>query len=366
VALLVIALGVSACGGDDDDDGGGGGGAPTGEKKTIAWLFYGPKDDGGYNTSQWNPAQDKIKEQFGDQVEQIETDNLPYDEELSNITESYIAQGAHLLIDTVASGELFTDVCGEHPEVACIELAPAGPHPNPASALPDNVVGLIHEFWNQEYVAGIAAGLMTEADTVGFLAAYEVPNNIGSANAFALGCKSVNPDCKVRLVVVNNYFDPAAERQAAASLVDAGADILHGWTDSPTFCQVAEDRNIRAIGQFFDYREVCPTAFITSTLWNFSDAYVDQVQRLVDDKWNGGQTVWQTLGEGADLASWGENVPDEVKSAVDKAVGEIQDGKSPFVGPIRDQKGKVRVAAGETMPTDDLYRKWLWRVENIE
>jgi basic membrane lipoprotein Med (substrate-binding protein (PBP1-ABC) superfamily) len=188
---------------------------------------------------------------------------------------------------------------------------------------------------------------------------------VGSANAFTLGCQKVNPECQVRLIITNDYFNPPAAVQASNTLVNAGADILHGWTDDPGFCEVAERRGVRVIGQFLDYRDVCPKAFITSTLWGYAPFYLDQVDQMVEGTWKGHQIGWRKVGDGADLAEWGEDVPDSVKEAVATETEAIKAGESPFVGPIYDNKGKLRVKEGETLGPDYLYSKWTWLVKGV-
>src|SRR5262245_38490795 len=85
---------------------------------TIAWLWYGPKNDGGYNQSQWDPAQKLIAKLPG--VKQVEADNVPYAVQGSQITERLIQNGANMVIDTVGLGDLFTNVCKKYPKVACV------------------------------------------------------------------------------------------------------------------------------------------------------------------------------------------------------------------------------------------------------
>src|SRR4051794_17309790 len=79
VAALALAAG---CGGESGGDGGSAAsasdsGSGAGETFKVAWLWYGPKNDGGYNVSQWR-AQAAIKEKYGDRVEQIDVEKVPY------------------------------------------------------------------------------------------------------------------------------------------------------------------------------------------------------------------------------------------------------------------------------------------------
>src|SRR5262249_43156878 len=156
-----------------------------------------------------------------------------------------------------------------HPTLACIELNPPGPYPNIASVYPANVSTIYPEYWNQEFLAGVAAGLTTKTNVVGILEAYKIPNAESGANAFLLGCQPVNPACKPNPVVTNAYHSPPAETQAANSLVNSGADVLHGFIDDPTYCAVAQTRNVRAVGSYTNWQSFCPQAWVTSSIWNY-------------------------------------------------------------------------------------------------
>jgi simple sugar transport system substrate-binding protein len=366
---VAAALLIAGCGGSDSSGGGGGGGgsettsAGSGQKVKVAWLWYGPKNDGGYNVSQWKVAQAAIKEKYGDRVEQIDVEKVPYSARGSEMAEQVMRGGADLVIDAVAAGEIFTSVCARYPKVNCLEVGPIGDYPDSAKSLPNNVSGVFHEFWNQEYLLGIAAGRMTKTNTLGFVGSYNNPAVIGSANAFLMGCQSVNPQCRQRLIITNDYFNPPAAIQAANTLVNAGADVLHGWTDDPGFCEVAEQRKVRVVGQFWNYRETCPNAYVSGALWDYGPYYLTEIDKLVAGEWTGHRSTYLPVGEGANLDKWGPGVPASVQKEVQEAQAKIKAGETPFVGPISDAKGKVRIKDGVKLGPEWLYNKWTWPMQ---
>jgi basic membrane protein A len=365
-ACAVLGCVVAACGSSVSTSSHGQGAATTTAKYKVAWLFYGPKNDGGYNVSQWRVAQREIAATFGSEVQQVDVPNLAYSQSVTQATEQVAHEGANLVIDTVAAGTLFTNGCAQEPKLDCIEVGPAGgSYPNATLQYPSNVSGVYHQFWNLEYVMGIVAGLMTKTNTVGFVAPYKLPAVIASADAFELGCQHVNPACKERLAVTNDYFNPPEAAAAANTLVNAGADVIHGWTDDPSFCEVAQKRGVRAIGEFLDYRSVCPTAFVTSALWDYGPYYLNEVSLLVHGKWTGHAMTILPLGHGADVAPWGANVPAKVKSTATTVEQQIESGMNPFVGPIYDASGNLRVPRGTSLSTKFLYNEWTWYVRGI-
>jgi basic membrane lipoprotein Med (substrate-binding protein (PBP1-ABC) superfamily) len=349
------------CGGDDSSSG-----TPTGDTSEgtaatpslkIAWLFYGPKDDGGYNLSIAN-TQAPLEATFGDQIENVNADNVPYSEEAAQIAQGFVDDGANLLIDSMGLAEIFTDVCADNPDIHCIEIVPAG-------ELPENTTGHWMEPWIAAYQAGVIAGLSTTSNTVGFVSPGEFPVTIGGANGFAMGCQKVNSDCNVRVVSVNDYFNPPASSQAANSLVDAGADVLFGWVDDPSFCAVAEDRDVLAVGMYVDMTSACPNAITTSLEWNFESFYESQISSILDGTWKQEDLVVVPAKEFFSLGPWGPNVPADVQEQSETTWSQLTSGElNPFVGPLSDNKGKVRVEDGVEMSYEDLYG-WDWYVDGV-
>ena len=64
-------------------------------------------------------------------------------------------------------------------------------------------------------------------------------DNVG--NAIALGVKETCPECTVDIRWINTWHDPQIEREAAASLFDAGAQVVFTGADTPAPAAVAEE-----------------------------------------------------------------------------------------------------------------------------
>jgi basic membrane protein A and related proteins len=66
------------------------------------------------------------------------------------------------------------------------------------------------------------------------------------------------------------------------------------------------------------------------------------------------------------LAPYGESVPQEVRDEVDEKLAGFKDGSfKPFVGPIKDQSGKVRFEDGQELTFEDFVT-WDWFVEGVQ
>ncbi len=363
VLCLVAVLGVSACGSssDDDDSNGSSGETTSGDaaKKPAkaAWLGFGPKNDNGFAEVHWKAFQ-AVDEALGDQVDQVWTDNVPFSEEATQITENHVADGRNLIIDTGAIGDLFLDVCGDNPDLHCIEQYYVG-------ELPENVSTYYTKFWDQQYLLGIAAGKLTKSGTLGYAAPFKIPLVKSAINAWTLGCQSVRPDCETRIIYINTWYDPPKSNQATNSLIDAGADVVNSMVSDPGYCGVAEKRGVWAAALYRDWSDICPNAYYNTMWWDFNDYFIDEMTLELNGKWTGGRRVLLGINEGAGLGPWGKNVPEDVKAPVEEVEQKIKDGENVFVGPIKDQNGKVRIAEGEEASEDFLYSGWDWLVEGV-
>lgn len=359
LAAVPLALLVGAC--SSSDDSGGSGGAGGFDEITAGSVWLGPIQDTGWNVAN-KAGIDAAQEALGDSLTLLDAENVPYTDEAAPVFEQFITtQNANVLVDMVGYGDIFTGVCDKHPDIYCIQTAPF-------TKLGKNTTGWFPKLWISEYTAGVAAGLSTKSDTVGYVLGYKVPLIIGAANAFTMGCRSVNPDCDVRTVVSNDYYNPPKTSQAISTLLDAGSDVVRSYTDDQGYCQVVKDKgDALAIGLFWTNGEQCGDAALVSTVWDFSDYYTSQFKAIQNGEFVSKQLEFIDPTTSFKLEDWGPNVSEDVQSQVEQTLEDLSTGaENPFVGPIKDTTGKVRVQAGEELSDEFLYGQWDWFVEGIQ
>lgn len=358
LALLPLALLVGACGTSGDDEGGGGGGGL--DEITSGWVWYGPIQDTGWNVAN-DAGQNAVEEQL-DSVTINDADNVPYTDAAAPVFEQFVTtENANVLVDTVGHGDIFTEVCDKHPDVYCIQTAPF-------TKLGKNTTGWFPKLWMIEYTAGVAAGLSTKSNTVGYVLGYKLPLITGAANAFTMGCRSINPQCDVRTVVTNDYYNPPKTSQAVSTLLDVDADVVRSYTDDQGYCEVVKDKgDALAIGEFWTNGEQCGENALVSTVWDFDDYYTSQFEAIQNGDFVSKQLEFLDPETSFRLEDWGPNVSEDVRSEVEQTFEDLASGaENPFVGPIKDNKGKVRVAKDETLSDKFLYGEWSWYVEGIQ
>ncbi len=217
-----------------------------------------------------------------------------------------------------------------------------------------------------EYTAGVAAGLTTKTNTVGYVLGYKIPLIIGAANAFTMGCVKANPKCQVRTVVTNDYFNPPKTAAAVSTLLDAGADVVRSYTDDQGYCQAVKQKGALAIGEFWTNGAQCGSSALVSTVWDFQKYYTDVFNRIQTGHFVSHQLEWLDPKTSFSLVDWGPRVSSSDKTKIEQTLSDLTSGKvNPFVGPIKDTTGKVRIPAGQVLSKTFLYLGWKWYVQGI-
>ena len=212
-------------------------------------------------------------------------------------------------------------------------------------------------FYEGRYLNGVIAGKMTKSKVLGYVGAFPIPEVLQGINAFTMGARSVNPDIEVRVIWANSWYDPGKEREAAMTLISQGADVVTHHTDSTATVQAAEERGVYAFGYHSDMSKYGPKAQLTATTHHWGEFYTRTVNDVLAGTWKP-ESVWGGIKDGMiKLAPMNPAVPEDVQAMVRDLEGRIRDGSfHPFTGPVVDQAGTERLAAGAVMDDATLGR----------
>lgn len=232
---------------------------------------------------------------------------------------------------------------------------------------PKNLTTYYGKLEEARYLQGVLAGKMTKTNKVGFVGAFPVSPVICGVNAFGLGLKSVNPSASVIVNWANTWYDPQKEKEAADALLNIGVDIVVNHEDSAATLQAAAARGKWAMTSNADWSSAAPNAFLTGSGWNWGPYYVKLVKGIVEGKFD----TQRYLGDLADgvviLEPYGPAVTAEAKQAVADAKQQIISGKiTLFAGPMSDNQGKERIAAGKTIGSNEACFGMDWLAKGIE
>jgi simple sugar transport system substrate-binding protein len=228
-----------------------------------------------------------------------------------------------------------------------------------------NVANYNIRFYEGRYLGGIVAGRMSKSNTLGYVAAFPIPEVLQGINAFTLGARSVNPKAQVRVIWTNAWYDPGRERDAAIALIAQGADVLTHHTGSTAVVAAAEEKGVRALAYHSDMSKFGPKAQVAAVTHHWGDYYVARTRAVLDGKWASG-SVWLGMRDGAiRLQGVAADVPPEVKAAIDAKAKEIAAGTfHPFTGPIATNDGKPVAGPGERL-TDAKLNEMNYYVEGV-
>ena len=305
---------------------------------------------------------DALKKEYGDRVDVRFAESVAWGEDTSKAMEQFIADGATIIVDGVSAGEFTTKVAQAHPEVYFIRTDSGG------TGLP-NEEALWYNGAQVSYLLGMAAGLVTKSNKLGYVNAFDMPLMRLEISAFELGAQSVNPDAVTSVVTINNWYDPATTLQASEALISSGADVLWGVVaDPPDTLAVAEKNNVWALGIMGNQQSFAPNKWLNGSVINFPAMLSDEIGRIFNGKWEGKNTLrFYGVPTGMTLNDWGPNVPQDVKNQVDALLQKIiNDGYDPLVGPIYDNAGNLVLAEGETFTGDEVRQGVPWIVKGVE
>ncbi|MBD2778131.1 BMP family ABC transporter substrate-binding protein [Iningainema tapete] len=229
-----------------------------------------------------------------------------------------------------------------------------------------NVGTYLGRFEEPRYLTGMIAGKMTKTNVIGFIGAFPIPEVIRGIGAFTQGLRATNPQATVKVIWVQSWYNPPKEREAAQALANLGADVLTQHTDSAAAVQLADEKGIYAFGCNTDMSKYGPKAHLTSAINKWGKFYTDKVLAVINGSWKS-ENVWYGIArEMVDISALNQVIPEDVQQLVMAKREEFVKGTAhPFDGPVRDQKGVLRVSPGKVL--DDKGQLGMdWYVEGIE
>jgi simple sugar transport system substrate-binding protein len=218
-----------------------------------------------------------------------------------------------------------------------------------------NVATANARYYEGRYLAGIAAGRMTQTKVAGYVAGFPIPEVLQGINAFTLGLRSVNPQAEVRVIWLNAWFDPPREREAAITLFNQNADVVAFHTGSNAVMVAAQERGKFAIGYHSDMRKVAPDAQLLTVTHQWGAYYSRRAREVLEGRWASGD-VWGGVREGmVRVEGFGSKVPKAVQDEVLQRQKELAAGQlQPFTGPISDNEGRQVVAPGKKLTDPEI------------
>lgn len=305
---------------------------------TLGAVYVGPRDDFG-----WNQAHAVAMEILKgvDNVSVIEEENVPETDAVAQSMESMInLDGANLILATSFGyySPFVVDLAKKYPNVQFRHAAPLW---NEATD-PKNA-GSYFCYLNQaHYVNGVAAGLSTTTNKIGFVAAKPIPTVLSNINSVLLGARSVNPAVEVQVIFTGEWSLPVREAEASNALIDAGCDVLTCHVDGPkVVIETAEGRGIKSCGHNASQAPLAPNGFITGAEYKWETIYSLYADLLAKGEELPNVVVGGYHNDMVQNTAFGAGATPEAIAAAEAAIAGLKAGNPIYVGPLKDNEGNL-------------------------
>ena len=324
----------------------------------VGFIYVGPVGDHGWS---WTHDQGRkaLEKQYGDKIKTSFIENVAEGPDAARALRQ-LAQAGNQLIFATSFGFM-------NPTIQVAKQFPKLKFEHATGyQRAENVATYNARFYEGRAVIGTIAGHMSKSGQAGYIASFPIPEVVMGINAFHLAAKKVNPNFKTKVIWASTWYDPAKEADAAKALIDQGADVITQHTDSPAALQAAEQRGVFAFGQASDMSAFAPKAHLSAIVDDWSGYYIKRVKDVMDGSWKSGD-VWGGIKDGfVKLAPFNAAVTPAARAAAEEVQKGIVAGTlHPFTGELKDQKGVLRLKAGETA-SDEMLSKMDWYVEGVQ
>lgn len=327
ITLIVVVTLLAACGGAATP-------TPAAEQKVfkVGLLSPGPVNDQGWNQIAYD-ALKRMESELGAQISYVELGESPADFEKA--FRDYANQGYNMVL---GHGFQFQDsaiaVAKDFPNTYF--FISSSRYNGPKEGNP-NVIGLNTDSSQPFYVLGVIAAKMGKG--AGLVGGVEIPPISETFIGFTNGAKSVNPDFPVSTTYLGNWTDVAAAKEAALSMVNAGADFLapNANIAGNGVYQAITEAKVWGFGTYIPSNQannfdMAKGRIVANYVNDYGQGLVNIARKLSEGNWKPESNVEFGLKDSDVLYitfnAQAENpVPDDVKKLAEEVIQKISSGE---------------------------------------
>lgn len=300
--------------------------------------------------------------------------NIPEGQECTEAAEDLVDKGCNIIFaDSFGHEPYLIEVAKKHPEVQFCHSTGTRAHTEGV----DNYHNAFASIYEGRYLAGIAAGMKlnqmikdgefkAKDAKIGYVGAYTYAEVISGYTSFFLGARSVCPTATMEVQFTGSWYDEAAEKEAANTLIANGCKLISQHADSmgaPTACETAGVPDVSYNGSTVS---ACPNTFIVSSRINWAPYYEYAIKAVmngdkIDADWTGTLATNSVL-----LTDVNEKAAAPgTQKAIDEAKAKLEDGSlQVFDTSTFTVDGKKLDSYKADVDTDDKYTPDTEVVEN--
>ena len=291
--------------------------------------------------------------------------NVPEGQECAEAAEDLVDKGCSIIFAaSFGHAPYIIEVAKKYPDVQFCHSTGTRAH---TEGVP-NYHNAFASIYEGRYLAGVAAGIKLnqmiengEFDAkdakIGYVGAYTYAEVISGYTSFFLGARSVCPSATMEVQFTGSWYDEAAEKEAANTLIANGCKLISQHADSmgaPTACENAGVPDVSYNGSTVS---ACPNTFIVSSRINWAPYYEYAIKAVMDGKkidadWTGTLATNSVL-----LTDVNEKAAAPgTQKAIDEAKAKLEDGSlQVFDTDTFTVDGKKLDSYKADVDTDDKY-----------
>lgn len=323
---------------------------------TVGLILNGNTDDKSWSQSHYE-GMIKTAEELG--VNLIYRESV-VESDLETVVDELVDEGSDVIIcNSFGYGEYLPEVAQKYPEIYFYHAS--------GITHSDNVTTFFGRMYQIRYLSGIVAGMQTETNEIGYVAAFPLSEVNRGINAFTLGVRAVNPEAKVYVSWTDSWVDDAAAENASKKLIaEHNIDILTMHVDSVSPLRVADENGVMSIGYNLENSVEYPESYLTAAVWSWENFYTVHISECMKDRFNG-RNHWDGVNTGiVSLAPLGKKAKQGIQDRIYEETEALLSGQfDVFYGPITDTEGNTRVAEGESMSDNVMLNSFDWYVEGV-
>lgn len=333
----------------------------TRDESASKTVKIGIVNDGPNNDRSWCQSHNEgaIAAAKGLPVELDIRESVIQDDSCKAVFEDLINKGCGLIIASSYNyGPYLREVSEKHPDVKFVHSG--------GDTISKNISTCFGRIYQIRYLTGIVAGLQTKTNKIGYVAAFPINEVNRGINAFALGVRKVNPEAKIYVSWCKSWENDEKASNAFKKLDKYDIDVLAVHTNSVAPLKLAEEKGIWTIGYHYNNADMFPKTYLTAAVWDWQRIYRSIFLRYANGRFTSKQ-FWEGVETGAAKLA---PLTDKVAAGTGRVIYREQELMSSnkfdvFYGPIKDNKGNLKVKAGQNITDDKLLHDFGWYVEGV-
>lgn len=355
LAVVLVVCTFAACGGSKTDNG------DDAKKLKVGFIFL-HDENSTYDNNFMTGAEEACKKMG---VEILKKTNIPESNACYDAAADLVDKGCTVIFaDSFGHEDYMIKAAKEFTNVQFCHATGTKAHTEKLS----NYHNAFASIYEGRYLAGVAAGLKlnemiaagkfkAEEAKMGYVGAFTYAEVISGYTSFYLGAKSVCPTVTMEVQFTGSWYDEAAEKEAANTLIANGCKLISQHADSmgaPTACENAGVPDVSYNGSTVS---ACPNTFIVSSRINWAPYYEYAIKAVMDGKkidadWTGTLATNSVL-----LTDVNEKAAAPgTQKAIDEAKAKLEDGSlQVFDTDTFTVDGKKLDSYKADVDTDDKY-----------